>query len=201
MSYRITAVVFLACFLFGELAFPSPKLLQNLPLKWTPTQALAEMGPVDVSGPLLTIKIHIDPFVDARQDPSTIAENRENAGKFLPVTTSSDVAAFITEHLKEILRGAAINVVDGSGDVTLSGDVRQFFVMETNLYHGDLSLLVRLKNVEGKEIWSGVIVGGAEHFGRSYKAENYYETMSDMVLNAAHNLLTNSAFHEALKGH
>jgi hypothetical protein len=201
MTNRTTAAVFLACFLFGEVAFSSPKLLQNLPLKWTPTQALAEMGPIDVSGPLLTIKIHVDAFVDTRQDPSTIAENRENAGKFLPVTTSSDVSAFITEHLKEILRGAAVNVVDGSGDVTLTGDVRQFFVTETNLYRGDLSLLVRLKNAEGKEIWSGVIVGSAEHFGRSYKAENYYETISDMVLNAAHNLLTNSAFHEALKSH
>jgi hypothetical protein len=199
MSYRIAAVVFLACFLFGEVAFPSPKLLQNLPLKWTPTQTLAEMGPIDVSGPLLTIKVHIDAFADTRQDLSTIAENRENAGKILPVTTSSDVGAFITEHLKEVLRGAAINVVDGSGDVTLSGEVRQFFVTETNLYHGDLSLLVRLKNAQGKEIWSGVIVGGSERFGRSYKAENYYETISDMVINAAHNLLTNSAFHEALK--
>jgi hypothetical protein len=198
MSYRISTIVFLACFLFGEAAFSSPKLLQNLPLKWTPTQALAEMGPIDVSGPLLTIKVHIDAFVDARQNQATIAENRENAGKFLPVTTSSDVAAFVTEHLREILLGAAINVVDGPGDVTLSGDVRQFFVTETNLYHGDLSLLVRLKNAGGKEIWSGVIVGGAEHFGRSYKAENYDETISDMVLNAAHNLLTNAAFHEAL---
>jgi hypothetical protein len=199
MSNRIIAVVFLACFLFGEMAFSSPKLLQNVPLKWTPTQALAEMGPIDVSGPLLAMKVHIDGFIDTRQDPATIAENRENAGKFLPVTTSSDVAAFITEHLKEILRGAAINVVEDSGDVSLSGDVRQFFVTETNLYRGELSLLVRLKNAQGKEIWSGVIVGGAEHFGRSYKVENYYETMSDTVLNAAHNLLTNAAFHEALK--
>jgi hypothetical protein len=199
MSYRITAVVFIACFLFGEVAFSSPTLLQNVPLKWTPTQSLAEMGPIDVSGPLLTIKVHIDAFVDTREDPSKVAENRENAGKFLPVTTSSDVAAFVTEHLREIMHGAAINVVDGSGDVTLSGEVRQFFVTETNLYHGDLSLLVRLKNAQGKEIWSGVIFGGAEHFGRSYKADNYYETMSDMVLNAAHNLLTNSAFNEALK--
>jgi hypothetical protein len=201
MSYRITSVVFLACVLFGGVAFSSPKLLQNLPLKWTPTQSLSEMGPIDVSGALLTIKVHVDPFVDTRQDQSAIAENRENAGKFLPVTTSSDVAAFVTEHLKETLHGAAINVVDGAGDVTLSGDVRQFFVTETNLYHGDLSLLVRLKNAQGKEIWSGVIVGGAEHFGRSYKAENYYETISDMVINAAHNLLTNPAFHEALKSH
>jgi hypothetical protein len=200
MSYR-TTIAFIACFLFGGVAFPTPALLQNIPLKWTPTQSLSEMGPVDVSGPLLTTKIHVDMFVDTRSDPATIAENREKAGKYLPVTTSSDVAAFITEHLKEVLHGASVEIVDGPGDVTLSGDIRQFFVTETNLYHGDLSVLVRLKNAQGMEIWNGVILGGAEHFGRSYKADNYYETMSDMVVNAAHNILTNPAFHEALKTH
>lgn len=201
MSHRIAAAGLLACFMLCGAAIASPTLLQNIALKWTPTQALSEMGPVDVSGPLLTVKIHIDAFADTRQDPAAIGENREKAGKFLPVTTSGDVAAFVTEHFREVLRGAAVNIVDGPGDVTLSGDLRQFFVAETNLYHGDLSLLIHLKNAQGKELWSGVILGGSERFGRSYKADNYYETMSDMVMNAAHNLLTNAAFSTALAAH
>jgi hypothetical protein len=48
---------------------------------------------------------------------------------------------------------------------------------------------------------SGVVLGSAEHFGRSYKAENYDETFSDMVLHTTYNLLANPAFHEALAKH
>jgi hypothetical protein len=94
-----------------------------------------------------------------------------------------------------------VPTVEDAGDVSVSGEIRQFFVTETNLYHGDLSLLVHVKNSKGKEIWSGIIPGGAEHFGRSYKADNYYETMSDMVMRAAYNLLTNADFRAALQKH
>jgi len=45
--------------------------------------------------------------------------------------------------------------------------------------------------------WSGAAAGGTERFGRSYKAENYYETLSDAVLRATQNLLANSAFTKA----
>jgi hypothetical protein len=79
--------------------------------------------------------------------------------------------------------------------------VRQFFVTETNTYQGSVSLFVHLKNAAGKEIWSGVVLGSAEHFGRSYKAENYDETFSDMVLHVTYNLLADPAFHEALAKH
>ena len=96
------------------------------------------------------------------------------------------------------MRGLGLSVVDGDSDVSLSADVRQFFVTETNTYHGDATLFVRLKNAAGKELWSGVVLGSAEHFGRSYKADNYDETFSDMVLHATYNLLANPAFHEAL---
>ena len=37
---------------------------------------------------------------------------------------------------------------------------------------------VTARNSQGKQIWSGLIFGGAENFGRSYKADNYYETLS-----------------------
>jgi hypothetical protein len=89
-------------------------------------------------------------------------------------------------------------VTDGSVDVTLSGEVRDFFVTETGTYHGSVSLLVHAKDAHGKEVWSGIIGGGAERFGRSYKAENYYEVISDMLLRAAYNLMANPEFHQSL---
>ena len=195
MTHRILAVIFAGCFAAG--ASYAADQLQNIPLKWTPKESIASMGTLDLSGGLLTTKIRVDTFTDARTDTASVGENREKSQP-RPVTTSSDVPAFVADHMKEAMRGLGLSIVDGDGDVSLSADVRQFFVAETNTYHGDVQLLVHLKNAAGKEIWSGVVLGSAEHFGRSYKAENYYETFSDMVLHATYNLLANPAFHEAL---
>ena len=201
MKPRVLALATLACCLLcGGMALAAPKLLQDIPLKWTPTQGFSELGPLDISGPLLSTKVHFETFVDARTDRTSIAENREKADA-RPVTTKDDVADFVTQHLKDSVHGAGVSTVDEAADVNISGEIRQFFVTETNLYHGDLSLLVHVKNRQGKEIWSGIIPGAAEHFGRSYKADNYYETMSDMVMRAAYNLLTNAEFRAALQKH
>ena len=200
MKHRILALVSFACCLLCGTALAAPKLLHDIPLKWTPTQGFSELGPLDVSGSLLTTKVHFETFVDARSNPESIAENREKADA-RPVTTKDNVADFVTLHLRESVHGAGVTTVDEAGDVSISGEIRQFFVTETNLYHGDLSLLVHVKNSQGKEIWSGIIPGGAEHFGRSYKADNYYETMSDMVMRAAYNLLANADFRAALQKH
>jgi hypothetical protein len=199
INRRLIAGALIGCCLIAGGARAAPKLLENIPLQWTPTDSLASLGPLDLSGPLLSMKIHIDKLVDARQNPSAVAENREKPDKILPVTTSSDVAAFVTDHIKDTLHGAGLGIVDGPGDVTLSGEIRQFFVTETSLYHGEMSVLVHAKNAQGKEIWSGVLLGAAERFGRSYKADNYYETLSDMVVRASYNLLSNPEFRQALK--
>ena len=146
---------------------------------------------------MITTPLHVDTFVDTRINPSLIAENREKPEKPLPVTTSSDVAAFVTEHVKDTLHAAGLNVVDGPGALTLSGEIRQFFVTETSTYHSELSLVLHLKDAHGKEIWSGAAAGSTQRFGRSYTAENYYETLSDAVLRATQNLLSNAAFKDA----
>jgi hypothetical protein len=117
----------------------------------------------------------------------------------LPVTTSGDVAAFVTDHVKEQLHIGGLNIVDGPADMTLSGEIRQYFVTETSTYHSELSLVLHLKDAQGKEVWSGVAAGSADRFGRSYKAENYYETLSDAVIRATHNLLSNPSFTDAFQ--
>jgi hypothetical protein len=199
MSNRRLATTLSILVFFAGQALAKDKLLENVPLKWTPTDSIAGLGPVDLSGAALGTAIHVDALVDTRQNPSAVAENREDERKVLPVTTSTDVAAFVTDHLKDMLRGAGLNLVDGPGDVTLSGEIRQFFVTETSLYHGDMSVLIHLKDNQGREVWSGVISGAPERFGRSYKLDNYYETLSDMIVRSAHSLLSNPGFRDALQ--
>jgi len=199
MRQHFPAIAFFASLLVsgGVIARSGP--LENIPLKWTPTSTLAEMGALDVSGATLTTKIHFDSFVDTRENPSLIAENREKADKVRSVTTSGDVAAFVTDHFKDSAHGAGLNTVDSGADVNISGEIRKFFVTEVNTYNGEISLLIHIKSSTGKELWTGVVSGDATRWGRSYSAENYYEAISDMVLRATYNLLANAGFREALQ--
>jgi hypothetical protein len=200
MRHPMLAITCLATVLVSGAAFAGADLA-NIPLNWTPTSTFASMGTIDLSGNIVSTSIHFDPLVDARQNPALIAENREKANKFRQVTTTADVAAFVTNHVKESLHGAGLNIVDGAADVTISGELRQFFVTETSTYKGEISMVIHVKNSAGKEVWTGVVGGDAERFGRSYKADNYYETMSDMVLRASYNLVGNQGFREALQKH
>jgi hypothetical protein len=200
MSQRILSILCTTLLLVGS-GFAATKLLENIPLVWKPTDTLGSLGPLNLGGPVISTPLHVDTLVDTRNNPSMIAENQEKPDKPLPVTTSGDVAAFVTDHMKDTLHVAGLNVVDGPGDMTLSGEIRQFFVTETSTYHSDLSLVMHLKDAHGKEVWSGAIAGGTERFGRSYKAENYYETLSDAVLRATQNLLSNQAFTDAFSHH
>ena len=197
---NLTAITCVASVLVSRVAFGGADLL-NIPLNWTPTSAFASMGTVDLSGNIIATNIHFEALVDARQNPSLIAENREKANKLRQVTTTSDVAAFVTDHLKDSLHAAGLNVVDGAADVTISGELRQFFVTEMSTYKGEVSMLIHATNSAGKEVWTGLVGGYSERFGRSYKADNYYETMSDMVLRASYNLLSNQGFHDTLQKH
>ena len=199
MRQHFPAAAFLGALLINGAVFAAAGL-QNIPLQWKPTSSFSQMGTIDLSGGTIATKIHFDPLVDARQNPALVAENREKA-EVRQVTTSSDVAAFVTDHLKDTVRSAGLSVVDAAGDVTVSGEIRKFFVAEDSTYNGEISLMIHVKDGAGKELWSGVINGDATRFGRSYKAENYFEVMSDMLLRATYNLLAADGFRTALAKH
>ena len=200
MSYRVPVLALLVGALVSGTAL-ARTMLDNIPLKWTPTSSLTEMGPLNLSASDLAARIHVDTLVDARQNPTLIGQNTEKADKPLSVSTSSDVPAFVTEHLKDTLRAGGLTVVDDGGDLVLSGEIRQYYVNEVNLYRGEVSLVLHLKNSAGKELWSGAITGDAERFGRSYKAENYFEVLSDTLLKAGYNLMINPGFQNGLEKH
>lgn len=199
MRQHFPAAAFLGALLINGAVFAAAGL-QNIPLQWKPTSSFSQMGTIDLSGGTIATKIHFDPLVDARQNPALVAENREKA-EVRQVTTSSDVAAFVTDHLKDTVRSAGLSVVDAAADVTVSGEIRKFFVAEDSTYNGEISLMIHVKDGAGKELWSGVINGDATRFGRSYKAENYFEVMSDMLLRATYNLLAADGFRTALAKH
>jgi hypothetical protein len=53
-------------------------------------------------------------------------------------------------------------------------------------------------NSGGKTLWEGMTSGSSTRFGRSYRAENYYETYSDALTVAASNLMQQPGFQAAV---
>jgi len=170
--------------------------LEGIPLVWKPTTNLASIGAVDMTG-LTNVKVQVDRLGDKRETPGLIGQNSEKQPP-RKVTTPDDVAGFVTDHMKSVMKGAGLNVVDSGGNATVKGEILQFFVDETDTYKGDVRINVTVTNAAGKVVWNGLVGGSNTRFGRSYKDENYYETLSDSLIDATYNLLKTPGFHDAL---
>jgi hypothetical protein len=171
-----------------------PALLQNVPLKWAPTSDL-RLGTMEMS----RATIQFEPFQDVRPNPQAIGENREDEVP-KPVTTSDDVGAFVSKHIRQLFDGAGLQTVDSEGAVTIKGEVKQFFVRETATYKSTVTVHLTVVGRDGQTLWSGNASGEATRFGRSYKLENYYEVLSDAVVNTVSSMLQSAEFQQALAG-
>jgi hypothetical protein len=173
--------------------------LEGIALKWKPTSTIGKGLALDLTD-LVDRKIQVESFADARADKSgLIGENREKA---VPkkVSTPDSVPDFVTGNVRQLLSKAGLNVVEAGGDAVIGGEIRAFFVEETDTYLGDVTLRVTVKDQSGKAVWTGISSGASKRFGRSYKADNYYETLSDALIEATQALLKNPGFLKALAG-
>ena len=172
-----------------------PAFLEHVPLKWKPTSEL-QLGTMQMA--LTTIQF--ETFTDVRDDKEAIGENRENSTP-KPVTTSDDVGAFVSTHMRELFDKAGLKTVDSGGAVTVKGEVKQFFVREESTYQSNAVVHLTVTGSDGKTLWTGIVQGDATRFGRSYKLENYYEVLSDAIVNTVSSMLGAAEFQKALAGH
>ncbi len=176
------------------------KLLHGIPMVWSPTDDIGDVGVVNLTD-LYDITIGVTPFTDKRRDPEVIAKNIEDMddGVVLEVTTSDDVGAWVSDRFVFVLESLGMTVASTDADVEIEGEIRRFFVEEDNMYEGDVGILLTVK--KGDEVlWKGMTNGSAKRWGRSYKADNYFETLSDATLEAIHNAIRDRHFRDALAG-
>jgi len=192
----LTLVVLLGA---GTAAPAFAKQLEGIPLVWKPTTQIGEAGAIDLTG-IGQTRVRVEGLTDSRENASLIGENRE-AKTPKTVSTNDNVAAWCTSRLKALLGQFGLNVVEDRAEVTITGEVKRFFVAETHVYEGDVRLKIEVMDKDGKTLWLGLTGGTVNRFGRSYKAENYYEALSDSFLGAVQNLFQNDGFREALKRH
>jgi hypothetical protein len=193
MNHRTRVLVGLLVATLGSLVVAAP--LVNVPLKWKPTSEL-RLGAMQMSDST----VQFEPFKDVREMPQQIAENRESDTP-KPVSTQDDVGAFVSTHMRELFNHAGIRTVDSNGDVIVKGEVRQFFVRETHTYKSEVAVHLTVVGRDGATLWGGIAAGDASRFGRSYNLENYYEVLSDAVVNATSSTLQSAEFQKALSQH
>lgn len=171
------------------------QLLEHVPLEWKPTSHL-RLGTTAMTGSTVTI----GNFTDGRDNKQAIGENRED-DEPKPVTTTDDVGAFVSAHVRQLFDEAGIKTVDSNGAVTIKGEVKKFFAREGNTYQSEVAVQLTVSDPDGKTLWKGLASGEATRFGRSYKAENYYEVLSDALVNTVSSMLQADQFQKALSGH
>ncbi len=190
MGARILFILVAA--IFGTQA--NAALLTHVPLKWKPTSDL-RLGTMQMS----QAPIQFDAFQDVGVNKEKIGENREDELP-KPVTTTDDVGAFVSARMRQLFDQAGLKTVDSNGAVTIKGEVTQFFVRETSLYRSEVSVHLTVVGRDGKTLWSGTASGEAKRFGRSYELEDYYEVLSDAIVNTVSSLLQSAQFQQALSG-
>ena len=171
--------------------------LENIPLLWKPTTGLFSLGAVELAE-LQSARLQIDAVIDNRENPEVIGQNREKETR--QVTTADDVPAFVTGRMKALMSTAGVKVVDSDATAFLKTELRQFFVDEITTYQAEVILRVTLTDPEGNVLWSGLTSGASARRGRSFKADNYYESLSDSLVGAVQQLLQNRGFRAALGG-
>ena len=170
------------------------------PQVWKPTSALLTgSGPVNLM-PFANLKLAMVPLTDKRADKGLLGENQEKA-KSRYVATTDDVAAFVSQHLLALFAepGLPISAKTEGATAVLSGEILRFQVTEKETYQGEFRAILQIESA-GKVLWKGLAVGQSTRFGRSYKLENYHETLSDCLVDAVAHLLADKAFVGALTG-
>ncbi len=196
---KVFSSLFALCFVFLCPLF-SYANLADIPLEWKPTDAISSYDPIDLAA-YRQASFVIKPFRDMRKNTAEIGANVEKqlSNPDMRVTTKDNVAVWLTNQFGSILKEFQINVVKNRGTLILEADVIKFFVTEKSMYQAEVTLKVRLKAKNNTVVWSGTTSGSASRFGHSYKAENYYEALSNATVSAVHGLLKNESFIQAVQ--
>jgi len=170
--------------------------LENQKMYWKPTDDTSDFQ----VGSLANHKFKIGKFTDARKTKpkNQFGENVEGQDKRIASADTSDFGPFVADGITQTLQKAGMDIVDKGAQLTLSGTIRDYSVREENTYVGNCAIKYTLSKGD-KVVWTGVYTGSAKRFGRSYKMDNYMETLSDSLMDTLKKLLNDSEFRAAAK--
>jgi len=172
-----------------------PKELR-VPLDYRPTDRLKVAGLNVPPGVRLGVNV-----VDARTDTSAIGQNAEDSPP-VPIYAGEPAPdRFVRDGVARELANAGVPVEADphAANKLLTLRLQRFWTDETTTYKTSILASAELTDASGRSsLWRGRVEGNNKRFGRSLKAENYQETLSDAVVDLVNNLLHDPAFVQAL---
>jgi hypothetical protein len=115
----------------------------------------------------------------------------------MQVTTQQNVAGWLTGNVAKVFTQFGVAVVTGNGTSNVDAEIVKFFTTESSDYKAEVTLNITLTSKNGTVVWKGITTGSATRFGRSFRAENYYEALSNATISAVHGLLNDDSFKQA----
>ncbi|HVO17977.1 MAG TPA: hypothetical protein VMU15_01895 [Anaeromyxobacter sp.] len=169
--------------------------LENVKLQWRPTDEPGDVM-VKAAKAFKSKKVQVAPFTDSRENKALIGQNNQDKTP-RDVTTTDDVGAWCATQMAGLLKRAGVAVVSEGGDVVISGQVMSFMVDERDVYQGTIVLNLAVSG-GGKQIWADAVSGSSKRWGRTYKEDNYMETLSDALSRASEAFFGDAKLSEAL---
>jgi uncharacterized lipoprotein YajG len=186
--------------LLATLAVPAfaKKNNPNVQLKFVPQQAVASVE-ADVTPGMLRRPVAVR-IEDARpgEDAAKIGSRTDDDDRKIALKAVNRVVDFAATAADEILTRWGIKTDDGAG-LVLVIHLAQFTVEETNqavgaTYNAEIRLAAELT---GDADWSGGSTGDATRYGKKFSNDNVNEVLSDALLEALANLVSDRGLQAA----
>jgi hypothetical protein len=164
-------------------------------LKWNPNAKPVSTA-LDTTGGLRPFRVA--PIKDSRTKGEQVGENVEKKVA-VPVYTKSNVAEFVRDNFVAQLQRTGFEIETGeSSQLTMRSEIVEFWVSEGEHYDASVRLRVSMIDSAGKELWSGMLTGASNNFGRSLKPDNYTEAFSNSILELTAKVAATPAFRQAI---
>lgn len=186
---RITFLAIAVC--WAGVACGGAGDIQNLPLRWQGVENLPHpSGPVARAFAASPFSLGLR---DVRPDPAAVGVYQDSG---FVVRTSDNVGQYCTDRLGEMLVRAGAHL-EPSAPVVLEAELLDFQVVEGNTFEGTVRMRTTLRR-GGEPAWTKIYAGANHRWGRTHKAENFNESLSNSLADATQQLLNDDEFARAL---
>lgn len=177
----------------------------NIRLDFRPQQTVAG-AEAEIFGAMLERPAALRLEDSRRQDDEALIGTRTNDKDrlFKLQAVGGDVMEYVEEVLRESAANWGVELVDRA-PLALTVRLLVFKVLETNqvvgaTYNAEVRLAYSLGDRGGQPRWSGSAEGDATRYGRKFSEANINEVLSDALLEAIANMLSDSALQDAWDG-
>lgn len=173
-------------------------------LSWSPQQHVATTR-ADVTGDMMRNPVDLE-IVDERglEDVTELGTRTDDADREYTLRSLDDVTDFVRRSAATVLADWGVEVRAGAAR-TLKLSLLRFRVTESNqpvgaTYEARCRFEARLEDAGGSFLWEGEATGDATRYGRKFSEANISEVLSDALLEALGELVSEGDLHRAWAG-